>query len=64
MEKAPSLEMHWYVLAYTAPDGKQTKLRATLGGDNEAKFWANAVVERDGGSASVVLKDGTVYQCP
>jgi len=44
------MNMHTYVMGHKAPDGKVTTLKATLGGDEDARYWAWTVVEHAGGT--------------
>ena len=39
-------------------------LRATLGGDEDARYWARTVVEHDGGTVVIELQDGTTFTWP
>lgn len=58
------MKLHTYVMTHTAASGKVTTLRATLGGDADARFWGKTVVERDGGTVRIPLQDGTVFTHP
>ena len=59
--------LHTYTLIYTpAPGSRKRKktLKASLGGDADAKTWAQLVVEQaGGGSVSVSLSNGSVFTC-
>lgn len=51
------MNIHTYVMVHKAPNGKVTTLKATLGGDVDARYWANTVEERDGSAVSVQLQN-------
>ena len=56
--------MHNYVMTHTAKSGKVTTLETPLDGDADARFWGKLVVERDGGTVSIPLQDGTTFTWP
>jgi hypothetical protein len=63
--------LHTYVLEWTPPPpaaderrGPKKTLRAVLASDEEAKQWARWIVEKDGGSIVLGLKDGTSFTLP
>ncbi len=58
------MNMHTYVMGHKAPDGKVTTLKATLGGDEDARYWAWTVVEHAGGTVVIELQDGTTFRWP
>ena len=58
------MKMHNYVMTHTAKSGKVTTLETPLDGDADARFWGKLVVERDGGTVSIPLQDGTTFTWP
>lgn len=58
------MKTHTYVMQHTAPDGTVTNVQAKLSGDTDARNWGKAIVERDGGSVTIPLQDGTTFICP
>jgi hypothetical protein len=60
-----SLQFYLYVMTYIPLRGKEKKLRQNLASDEEAKNWARYVVEQArGGTAELILRDGSIYKYP
>lgn len=58
------MNMHTYEMSHKAANGKVTTLKANLGGDADARYWAKTLVERDGGTVIIELQDGTTFTWP
>jgi hypothetical protein len=58
------MKLQTYMMTHTAADGTVTELKASLGGDADARNWARMVLEQNGGKVSIRLQDGTLFTCP
>jgi hypothetical protein len=59
-----SFQFRHYAMRYKSPDGKEKQISASLGSDEEAKWWVENVIERDKGCATLMLRDGTLFVWP
>jgi hypothetical protein len=60
-----TFQFHIYIVRHVGTKSGKTKVhRISRASDNEIQIWVQQLVERSGGSAEVVLQDGSKFTWP